>query len=709
MYVDIVSRGLAERKHNVIVITADKVQRQEVINGHLIHHRFKRPDSTASYMLGDKITLLKEYYRQVSGLIDQFDSPDVLEIPEYNAIGYYILQAKYLGEGKFQKIKIVVHCHTPHFELSRINRTPEYAFPMYWIGQMEKYCLNAADALLTQSTFLYNRIKEHVSTNKIFDIIPLPYNDDYPEIAYEAGKYLLYAGRLEYRKGIWQFLAVMARVWEEGETTPLVAIGGDVFFHAKNQTIGDMIHSKYKKYIDDGRLILRDKVPPKELVKLYIDAKAIVIPSIYENYPYTNVIAMSNGVPVFVSKQGGQAEAVGQDRVNGLIFDWDRKNDCYQKLKKLLSLSDEQLRVIGKNGYDRIHACCNLKYNIPLREKYYLKVLSEKTEYKSYPFLTKLERTALPDDCAQSIEEKGKLSIVIPYYNLGSTVEETINSIVNSSFEGKMEIILLDDGSTDESSIIKAREMEQKYGNKGLRLIHIENGGLANARNVGVKLATGEFICFLDADDMVKPTYFQQCVNILNRYNNVSFVYSWVQYFEGSNKIWTTFDTEFPYFCAQNQLTCMAVVRRKEYLAFGWNHVELEYGLEDYDGWLGMAENGRLGVCIPEPLLLYRVRANSMARSMSKEAIMYLRSRLIKFHPRLYKEYGEELYALLMQNGSNIYWESQLNVQMNDNESNALRAELEAIKNRRGYIMMDHVANFAYRFGFVRRLLKRRN
>ena len=87
-------------------------------------------------------------------------------------------------------------------------------------------------------------------------------------------------------------------------------------------------------------------------------------------------------------------------------------------------------------------------------------------------------------------------------------------------------------------------EIREKYPK--VRIESIPNGGLANARNVGSRLAKGEYISFLDADDMVEAGYYRRCIDVLNRYENVSFVYSWLQYFEGSDGVWTTFNTELP-------------------------------------------------------------------------------------------------------------------------------------------------------------------
>lgn len=68
------------------------------------------------------------------------------------------------------------------------------------------------------------------------------------DIAYRSGKHFLYAGRLEYRKGIHQFIRQMARVWEEGRLVPLLLVAGDVPFTPIGKTIGALIREKFSKW-----------------------------------------------------------------------------------------------------------------------------------------------------------------------------------------------------------------------------------------------------------------------------------------------------------------------------------------------------------------------------------------------------------------------------------------------------------------------------
>lgn len=101
------------------------------------------------------------------------------------------------------------------------------------------------------------------------------------------------------------------------------------------------------------------------------------------------------------------------------------------------------------------------------------------------------------------------VSFIIPYYNSGETIQETIDSIFNQSYP-HFDIWLINDGSTDQLSIDKLKEFE---GNDKIHLLHQENAGPSVARNKAIQLSSAEFIVPLDADDLVVTTAISECVH----------------------------------------------------------------------------------------------------------------------------------------------------------------------------------------------------
>lgn len=99
---------------------------------------------------------------------------------------------------------------------------------------------------------------------------------------------------------------------------------------------------------------------------------------------------------------------------------------------------------------------------------------------------------------------KDLISIIIPVYNVEKYIRKCLESVCNQIYRD-IEIILVDDGSTDLSGVIC-----DEYANrdKRIRVIHKSNGGLADARNEGLKIATGEYVGFVDSDDWIEPDMY---------------------------------------------------------------------------------------------------------------------------------------------------------------------------------------------------------
>ena len=91
------------------------------------------------------------------------------------------------------------------------------------------------------------------------------------------------------------------------------------------------------------------------------------------------------------------------------------------------------------------------------------------------------------------------ISVVVPVYNVHSFLDNCVKSILNQTYKN-IEIILVDDGSTDDSGLIC--DSYAKIDNR-VKVIHKTNGGLSDARNVGIKNANGMYITFVDSDDEI--------------------------------------------------------------------------------------------------------------------------------------------------------------------------------------------------------------
>ena len=103
----------------------------------------------------------------------------------------------------------------------------------------------------------------------------------------------------------------------------------------------------------------------------------------------------------------------------------------------------------------------------------------------------------------------------MPIYNAEKYLERCVKSLIAQTFHD-IEILLIDDGSTDASSILCAR---LKKEDSRIRILHKPNGGLSSARNAGLLAASGEYIGFVDADDTVSPTFFETLLQKIEQYH----------------------------------------------------------------------------------------------------------------------------------------------------------------------------------------------
>lgn len=99
---------------------------------------------------------------------------------------------------------------------------------------------------------------------------------------------------------------------------------------------------------------------------------------------------------------------------------------------------------------------------------------------------------------------KGLISIIMPVYNAEKYLTDTINSVLNQTYKD-FELIAVNDGSTDQSLNILSR-----FNDERIIVIDKENTGVSDTRNVGINVANGEYVCFLDADDSYSPEYLER-------------------------------------------------------------------------------------------------------------------------------------------------------------------------------------------------------
>ena len=109
------------------------------------------------------------------------------------------------------------------------------------------------------------------------------------------------------------------------------------------------------------------------------------------------------------------------------------------------------------------------------------------------------------------------ISVIVPVYNVESYLRRCIDSLLGQETDQEYEILLVDDGSTDQSGLI-CNDYRKKNPEK-ISVFHKENGGLSSARNFGIAHSNGDYLTFVDSDDYVSKTYLKDMFFLIQKYN----------------------------------------------------------------------------------------------------------------------------------------------------------------------------------------------
>lgn len=157
-----------------------------------------------------------------------------------------------------------------------------------------------------------------------------------------------------------------------------------------------------------------------------------------------------------------------------------------------------------------------------------------------------------------------KISIIVPVYNVEKYLDRCINSILKQTYQN-LEIILVDDGSNDNSG-----NMCDKYAQKDsrIRVIHKENGGLSDARNKGIEIATGEYIGFVDSDDYIADNMYEYLKEIMDNNDADISICGYTKFSEKDNIIESKDYKEYVYTTKE---AIRELIKQEKFQDYAWN------------------------------------------------------------------------------------------------------------------------------------------
>jgi glycosyltransferase involved in cell wall biosynthesis len=206
--------------------------------------------------------------------------------------------------------------------------------------------------------------------------------------------------------------------------------------------------------------------------------------------------------------------------------------------------------------------------------------------------------------------------VVIPYFRLERFVEATVRSAVDQTHR-PLEVIVVNDGSLRPSDGILL-ELAERHP---IELLTQPNSGLGTARNAGLAQSRGQYVFFLDADNVAAPTFVERCVEVLEADPDLAYATTWARYVDESGGEWASAGRGLRPLGNWSRLVeernvagDAAAVFRREVFERGLRFSGELTSFEDWAFYRRMRRAGLIGTVIPEVLLDYRIRDDSMMR-----------------------------------------------------------------------------------------------
>jgi len=237
------------------------------------------------------------------------------------------------------------------------------------------------------------------------------------------------------------------------------------------------------------------------------------------------------------------------------------------------------------------------------------------------------------------------ISIIVPCFNQGEFLDEALASVYEQKHQD-WECIIVNDGSID-----KTEDVGLSWCRKDARFNYTaqNNLGLSAARNTGIRLAKGQYILPLDADDRINDSYVLEALNIFERQKGVTLVYCNAYRFGFESGPWDLQLYNYESLLIENMIFCSAIFKRADALKLGGYDENLKIGLEDWDFWIRLLTPVSIVIKLDIVGFYYRIKPESMATAMnvSIEKKNNLKENILLKNLNIYKNHFGSPFQLL--------------------------------------------------------------
>lgn len=534
------------------------------------------------------------------------EPPDYAEFPDYRGHGLVPLQARAAGSPALRGTMIAIRLRGMAELICLHDGTwprPQHRM----VFDLEREALRLADRIIYPGESVLETYREHVpgvdfagAERVRLSFEPGAEPTDRPR---EAGGPLriLFAGRLQRVKGVLPL--VEACLASEDPDWRLTLVGADTETAPMNQSVRKTIELMVG---EDERVDIRGPLPHAKLQEIYGEFDLVAVPSSFESWSNVALEALRAGVPVLAARAGGLAEIV-EDGVSGWHLDGTGREGIQRSLERLLADRAEVERV-RRSGAPRAR---------------FLELTNEEEALAAYRALISERFSARPQ---QSSSGKGFRGLgesteplvtgIVTYFGEHEEVREAVDSLLAQTHRN-LEVIVVDDGSfeAEDRVLTELAELDR------VRVLYKPNGGEADARNLALLLADGEYLAFLDADNTLGPDFVARAVAMIEADPEIAYVTSWLRFFgepdalagAGTGGYAPLGNAVRSDDAINSDGDSIALMPRRLFAREGYSYEVEGVLMADWELYRRLREDGRFGAVIPALEANYRVRPDSVS------------------------------------------------------------------------------------------------
>ena len=545
--------------------------------------------------------------------------PELIEFCDYLGEGFVTVQARHTRDPRLRNSLVCVRLHTTVEMCAVLDGNLPDDFASAATHDAERYALRHADRILWSGGDVLGTYRRFYGADALAPAERIPdafltgpagagrAAPEPPPLVEDGPLRLLYLGRMERRKGVQNLLRAVAAL-DPGLDWRLTLLGGDTETAPLKQSVRAQLELMAA---GDDRIEFSPGVERHEVGAVIRRHDAVVTPSLWECWPNVVREALEQNRPVLATPVGGMLEMV-RPGVSGWLAEDTSVDALTHALEALLREPGAARRLTLAGGPAAVFA----ELTEPARLVASYESLLEARSARALP-----TRTETP-----------LVSVIVPYFRLSEYVEATLASIAAQTYP-RIEVLLVNDGSAlgaDEVIV----ELAERYG---ARLLTQANAGLGQARNLGVRLARGRYVLPVDADDTIAPTLVARLVDVLESEPELAYATPWARFTDEDGRPMRDGHRSYGNWSGlveRNNVagTCTALLRRDLILAHPYSPDMTSY--EDWMLYRRLRAVGQVGAVVPEYLLDYRTRADSMMREagLPRTGVLYdeMRAHLVE-------------------------------------------------------------------------------